>query len=122
MPKQFLNGAPVVEVDRQPTLPVETQAAKIEEQPTEALPIESQREQLEEQSTLVLPVEPRLSQIAEQATLALPLRRSFSEQQIAIPASLRPSKFKRRWLIFALLYLVLIGGGLIGRVAVVNWM
>ena len=121
MIKQFLNGAPVLEVDRQPTQPVESQGTAIEEQPTEALPLDSQREQLEEQSTLVLPAEPRNPPISEQSTLALPLKTGFSEQQIAIPASLRPSKFKRRWLIFALLYLVLIGGGLMGRVAVVNW-
>lgn len=138
MIKQFLNGSPVLEVDRQPTQPVESQSAGIEEQPTEGLPLESQCqqfeeqstlvlsaespiEQLEEQSTLVLPVESPDRQIAEQATLALPLKGSFSEQQIAIPASLRPSKFKKRWMIFALLYVVLIGGGLIGRVAVVNW-
>ena len=153
MIKQFMNGPRVVEVDRQPTQPVEIQSAGIEEQPTEALPLESQIEQLEEQSTLVLPaeqreqleerstlalpaaqgwqmeelstlvlpVDQRLTQIAEQATLALPLKTGFSGQQIAIPASLRPSKFKRRWLIFALLYLVLIGGGLTGRAAVVNW-
>ncbi|HEY6539653.1 MAG TPA: polysaccharide deacetylase family protein [Ktedonobacteraceae bacterium] len=137
MIKQFLNGPSVLEVDTQPTLPVETPGAKIEEQPTETLPLEPQHAQLEEQSTLVLPVEQdwqmeelstlvlpvdqRLTQIAEQATLALPLKRGFSEQQIAIPASLHPSKFKRRWLIFAVLYFVLIGGGLIGRAAVVNW-
>src|SRR5690348_9514192 len=98
MIKQFLNGVPVVEVDRQPTQPVESLRAEIEEQPTEALPIDSQREQLEEQTTLVLPTESKSTQITEQDTLALPLKGSFSEQQIAIPASLRPSKFKRRWL------------------------
>ncbi len=121
MIKQILFGPPVLEVDKQPTQPVESQSVGIEEQPTEALPRESQREQVEEQSTLILPVETLCRQIAEQATLGLPLKRVFSEQQIAIPASLRPSTFKRRWLIFATLYLVLIGGGLIGRAAIVNW-
>lgn len=155
MIKQFLNGPSVLEVDRPPTQPVETQIAEIEEQPTGGLPIDSHLEpldeqstlilpaespdrQLEEQSTLVLPAESVLEpldeqstlvlpaespdrKVAEQATLALPLKGNFSEQQIAIPASLRPSKFKRRWLIFALLYLVLIVGGLMGRAAIVNW-
>src|SRR5690348_4241522 len=101
MIKQFLNGPSVLEVDRPPMQSVETQSAEIEDQPTEGLPLDSYLEPLDEQSTLVLPAESPDRQIAGQATLALPLKGNFSEQQIAIPASLRPSKFKRRWLIFA---------------------
>ncbi len=100
-------------------LPAE-QGEQLEEESTLVLPAE-QGWEMEELSTLVLPVDQRLTQIAEQATLALALKTGFTAQQIAIPASLRPSKFKRRWLIFALLYLMLIGGGLMGRTAVVNW-
>jgi len=119
--RQFLNGSPVVEVEKQPTQPVEAQGSLIEEQPTEALPIESQCELLEERSTLILPVESSGRQLAEQATLALPLKKDFSVQQIAVPASLRPSRFRRRWLVLVPLYLLLIGGGLIGRAAFVTW-
>lgn len=101
---QSLNESPVVEIELQPTQPIEPQSNATEEQPTEALPVDPQNEKLE-----------------EQPTLALPLKKDFSVQQIAIPASLRPSKSRRRWLILVPLYLLLIGGGLIGRAAAVNW-
>ena len=138
MRKQFLNGSPVLEVETQPTLVVKAQRPATEEQPTADLPVDSQREQLEEQSTLTLPAESQRKQVeeqstlrlpaespgnpfAEQSTLALPLKKGFSGPQVAILASLRPSKFKRRWLLFVLLDLLLIGGGLMARAAVVNW-
>jgi peptidoglycan/xylan/chitin deacetylase (PgdA/CDA1 family) len=121
MVTQSLNESPVVEIELQPTQPIEKQSAATEEQPTEALPIESQSEKLDEQPTLALPVDPQNEQLAEQTTQALPIKVSFSLRQIAIPASLRSSKSMRRWLVLVPLYLLLIGGALVGRAATVHW-
>lgn len=99
-----LNALPVVEIELQPTQPMPPQSAAIEEQPTLVLPLESQGEKLE-----------------EQPTLALPLKDKSSLQQITAPASPPRSKFRRRWLILVPLYLLLIGGGILGRSAVFNW-
>lgn len=118
---QSVNESSVVEIELQPTQPIEPQSAATEEQPTEALPLESQSDKLEEQPTLALPLDPQIEKFEEQATQALPLKENFSEQQIAIPASLRLSKSRRRWLVLVPLYLLLIGGGLVGRTAAVNW-
>ena len=80
----------------------ESPEVAIEQQPTE--PIERQGEEL-----------------FEQPTLALPLSADLSEQQTTMLAASRRSRFKMRWLVLVPLYLLLIGGGFIGRVAVVNW-
>ncbi len=102
---QTLNELPVVEIELQPTQPIEPQSVANQEQPT-----------------LALPIDPRNEKLEEQTTLALPLKGNFSAQQIAIPPSLRSSKSRRRWLVLVPLYLLLIGGGLTGRVAAVNWL
>ena len=118
---QSLNASSVAEIELQPTQPIESHNAAADEQPTEMLPIESLNAATEEQPTLALPLDLYSEKLAEQPTLALPLKGNFSVQQIALPASLRSSKSKRRWLVLVPLYLLLIGGGLIGRAAAVNW-
>ena len=68
------------------------------------------------------PIEARDEAIEEQPTLALPLKEDFSEEPVQLPVSPRRSKIKMRWLILVPLYILLLGGGLFGRVAIVNWL
>ncbi|MGH2497862.1 MAG: polysaccharide deacetylase family protein [Ktedonobacteraceae bacterium] len=68
------------------------------------------------------PIEPQSEEIEEQPTLALPLKEGFAEKQSRPSVSPRRSKIKMRWLILVPLYILLIGGGLIGRAAIVNWL
>ncbi len=49
------------------------------------------------------------------------ITQSVNESPVAIPPSHRSSKSRRRWLVLVPLYLLLIGGGLLGRAATVNW-
>src|SRR5260370_42209694 len=92
-------------VDEQPTQPIEPQRASpeavIEQQPTQ--PIELQRELCDELPTLVLPI-----------------NKEFAQQRTWRPAVPRRSRLKMRWLVLIPLYVLLIGGGLLGRAAVVN--
>lgn len=100
-----LHGLPETGIEQQPTQPIEQQREAIEEQPTLGLPVDSQREELE-----------------EQPTLALPLKDGISEQTVQLPIAPRHSKLKKRWLILVPLYVLLLGGGLFGRAAIVNWL
>jgi peptidoglycan/xylan/chitin deacetylase (PgdA/CDA1 family) len=93
--------------DEQPTQPIEPQRASleavVEQQPTQ--PIELQRELRDE-----LPI------------LVLPINKEFVQQRAWRPAVPRRSRWKMRLLVLIPLYALLIGGGLLGRAAVVNWL
>src|SRR6266849_7404543 len=94
-------------VVEQPTQPIEPQRASpeavVEQQPTQ-------------------PIEPQCEMCEEQPTLALSLKEEFAHQRASPPAVPRRSRLKMRWLVLIPLYILLIGGGLLGRVAAVNWM
>lgn len=87
-------------IELQPTQPVEAQPEAQAEQPTQ--PLEQPGETSQEQPTLLLP---RYEQLTEQP---------FS-QPITIP---RRPRSKLRWLVLLPLYLLLIGGTLVGRAAI----
>lgn len=94
-------------VVEQPTQPIEPQRASpeavVEQQPTQ-------------------PIEPQCEMCEEQPTLALPLKEEFAQQRAWRPAVPRRSRLKMRWLVLIPLYVLLIGGGLLGRAAAVNWL
>ncbi|HLX58475.1 MAG TPA: polysaccharide deacetylase family protein [Ktedonobacteraceae bacterium] len=115
---QPIGASPEAAIEQQLSPAVEPPIQPQDEQPTQ--PIDQQTQPQDEQPTQ--PIDQQTQPQDEQPTQALSIEEKRSEKPLSQPVTARLSKTTWRWLALTPLYILLIGGILVGRAEAVNWL